>query len=91
MNYFTLDLPELNKLLHERKINNPALNNELAKLYGVTWMPSQQSKARDEAIRRLEEYDKQKWGVSRIGKLAAAVIGILAAMTAIIAFFRSIL
>lgn len=84
MNYYSMNLPELAKLLKERKLGDPMIYNELNKIYGVINTPPRQESARQEAIKRLTDYDKNKVGFRKIFYVSLAILGGLAAIATII-------
>lgn len=89
MNYHSMNLRELRQLLVERKLGDSAINNELGKIYGVTHMPPQQEAARQDAIRRLQEYDKNK-SSSKIIKFIIGSVSFVAAVCTIVALILAV-
>lgn len=79
-----MTLPELVDQLRTRNIGDANLYNELNKIYGVSVMPQRQDAARQEAIKRLQEDDKNKPSLKKGIVIIAGVVGFLAAIATII-------
>ena len=91
MNYHSMNLRELTDLLKKRKLGSSQIRNELGKIYGVTHMPPQQESARQEAIRQLQEYDKNKLGFVKILKAVLLGVGALASIAGIVSLALQVL
>jgi|GEM_PF-3382731 len=89
MNYRTLNLQQLAKLLNDRKLGNALTRSELGRLYGVPGLPPQQEAARQEAIAILESADRNS-PIRKVGKMTGWIVALLVGISGIIEFFINI-